>query len=873
MTGLNKNERRWTAIKDYSKLPDAELVRKTADGDDDAFAEIVARYKNYVFSVIRQSVRSYADAEDIAQESFIDAWRGISALREPDKLKFWLYGIARRKSLKYMSRRREHENVDDYEIADVTLTEDYTLRKEKLGRVREAVMKLSEKNRTVCVMFYAGGMSVEQIAVRLGLPQGTVKSRLFEARNQLREELKEMDENNTLPKDFDKKIKEKIKEIRYYYSFHGESWDGFDEAFSEAEKLINAVPDPKARDSALSAIYLQKAYSKDNDANLAAKAKETALSGGNGEVLTSLFVDEAFAQNESEGWLDVIDNRAIPELQRIGYVSGEGVMRFWRGRALLELKRYAEAYAEFKKAADMIDRSDNYHACALTAIRSVDLAREYADDPNAEIHAMSETYMRDSSRVIMTSEPGFGGTEMYQRHPLDALGYYCSRYNRAFFDTSVAAGETRKTKDGDGEFTVISYDEPVSVPAGEFPHAMHVRYEEDNFTVNVWYAENVGLVKADFTGEWSYKGGETYELSEYEIKGGDGYYPFALGNRWRYVNTGLPEYLFYRHEVEVDWISDDGNTVNVSYLLAAFFMKNYETEYQLESYAYMDKADRLSDGWNLREAAEALKKAVQANSTQEDAALALSWIPVMERFADYHEKGWRFCPGSMSDWTLKTEKNGVRIAYGDWSLGPYRLGTRGHKEDRIFGVKPLRYLEQLAGGAWNDEWKPGYTGTRRFMDIDVTLAVTDGGTVTVPAGTFDNCVKLTITAEKTDARDPEYYFRDNYHYMFCGTKEFWYAPGVGIVKHDCRWGDTDSSCVLVKYDLPAADGSMFPVQIGNKWEYDEVHLTEENYRAKFLMSIICGMGDKFTVSVSQEFIWQGTEEEYENWKKEHDKVG
>jgi phytoene dehydrogenase-like protein len=61
---------------------------------------------------------------------------------------------------------------------------------------------------------------------------------------------------------------------------------------------------------------------------------------------------------------------------------------------------------------------------------------------------------------------------------------------------------------------------------------------------------------------------------------------------------------------------------------------------------------------------------------------------------------------------------------------------------------------------------------------------------------------------------------------------------------------------------------MFPVQIGNRWEYDETHLTEENYRAKFIMSVICGIGGRFTVSTSQEFVWQGTEEEYEAWKKE-----
>ena len=873
MTGLNKNERRWTAIKDYSKLPDAELVRKTADGDDDAFAEIVARYKNYVFAVVRQNVKSAADAEDMAQETFIDCWRGINSIREPEKLRFWLYGTARRKSIRYMSRLRRSESIDEYEIADNSFVEDRYLISEKHREVREAINRLSEKNRVVCGLFYLYGWSVERISYRLDLPQGTVKSRLFESRNKLREELKEMEENETLSKDFDKELKKKVFELRHYYSTHGESWDGFDESYSETEKYIKSLPDSKQKNSALAEIYYENSIKHSNDAELRKKAFDAAQCGGNVKIMTYMFVEDAFAQNENyAGWLDVIDNKSIPELRKHDYVSGEGVMRFWRGYALYELERYEEAYAEFKKAADMIDREDNYHACTLTAVNSIELGRKYADDPHIKIHAMSETYYRSGCKLLMISEPGFGWTEMPDRHRLDALGYYCSRYNNAFYDTSLAVGVTMKTNDGDGEFTVISYDETVIVPAGEFDNAMHVRYvEKDHYAVDVWYAKKIGLLKADFTGEWAYRGGETYELSEYDIKGGDGYYPFALGNRWRYMNSVLPEYLFYRHEVEVDWVSGDGNTANVSYLTAAFFVKDYEKYYNIDSSVYLAKADDLSSDWKLDEAVECLKKAVRSNTAQEDTALALSWIPVMSRFEEYHNKGWRFCPGSMSDWTFRKEDGAVKTTWGDWSIGPYRLGTRGHKEDRIFGMKPLRYLGLLAKAAWNDEWKPGYTETHKYEGIDVTLTAEEGGTVTVPAGTFDNCVKLTIYAEKPDSA-PEYYFADNYRYMYCGTKEFWYAPGVGIVKHDCRWGDTDSSCVLVRYDLPAANDSMFPVQIGNKWEYDEVHLTEENYRAKFLMSIICGMGDKFTVSVSQEFIWQGTEEEYENWKKEHDKA-
>ena len=72
--------------------------------------------------------------------------------------------------------------------------------------------------------------------------------------------------------------------------------------------------------------------------------------------------------------------------------------------------------------------------------------------------------------------------------------------------------------------------------------------------------------------------------------------------------------------------------------------------------------------------------------------------------------------------------------------------------------------------------------------------------------------------------------------------------------------------MLVSCKLPAADDSYLPVQIGNYWEYDEVNLTAEGYRAKRILHVDCGRDGSYVVSDNQEFVYQGTEEEYESFK-------
>ena len=154
------------------------------------------------------------------------------------------------------------------------------------------------------------------------------------------------------------------------------------------------------------------------------------------------------------------------------------------------------------------------------------------------------------------------------------------------------------------------------------------------------------------------------------------------------------------------------------------------------------------------------------------------------------------------------------------------------------------------------DWKEG----------TVKLNVTDGGVIETPAGKFENTVHLTISCEVPgNPDDYGYYFYDN---TDCGVKEYWFAPGVGVVRFKCAWGrHLTSDCLLTDYHTVAAPGEMMPIHIGNRWRYEEQYLTAENYIARRDYKILSGMGDNYTLADSQFFTWRGNVEEYEEFKR------
>lgn len=179
---------------------DAVLVQRCQNEDYEAFNEIVERYKDGVYNYIWRMISNRDDVDDLAQEVFVRAFGSIKRFRQESNLRTWLYRIAsnicidkyRRsapeKALRVpFERETDDDSWEPIELPDSSLDPSRIFdQKELRVEIDEALLKLPEKLRSVIVLYDLESLSYEEIAETLGCPLGTVKSRLFKARMQLR---------------------------------------------------------------------------------------------------------------------------------------------------------------------------------------------------------------------------------------------------------------------------------------------------------------------------------------------------------------------------------------------------------------------------------------------------------------------------------------------------------------------------------------------------------------------------------------------------------------------------------------------------------------------------------------------------------------
>ena len=166
---------------------DLELVRKARQGDAEAFHGLVERHASYLYGLAVSLVGNTADAEDAVQETLAGAFRGLRAFREQSSVKTWLTGILVRQAASLFQRgerQRAGSLGADLEAARPPKTD---LRLD----VNAAIVALRPDHREVIVLRELQGLSYEEIAQALQIPPGTVESRLFRARKELQERLRD----------------------------------------------------------------------------------------------------------------------------------------------------------------------------------------------------------------------------------------------------------------------------------------------------------------------------------------------------------------------------------------------------------------------------------------------------------------------------------------------------------------------------------------------------------------------------------------------------------------------------------------------------------------------------------------------------------
>lgn len=175
---------------------DADLVAESLSGNRDAFGQIVSRYQSLICSLAYSATGSLGASEDLAQETFITAWKRLSHLRDRDRLRAWLCGIARNR-INNLLRREGREPLRAAETLEAVhesaspepLPHDHTISKEEEAILWRSLERIPEIYREPLVLFYREHQSIEAVAGALELSEDAVKQRLSRGRKLLQEQV------------------------------------------------------------------------------------------------------------------------------------------------------------------------------------------------------------------------------------------------------------------------------------------------------------------------------------------------------------------------------------------------------------------------------------------------------------------------------------------------------------------------------------------------------------------------------------------------------------------------------------------------------------------------------------------------------------
>ncbi|MEO6721229.1 MAG: sigma-70 family RNA polymerase sigma factor [Ferruginibacter sp.] len=177
---------------------DKEIISLVLQGDQQHYAELVKRYQNFVFSISLRYTQSREDAEEIAQDVFVKAYRSLSAFRADARFSTWLYTIATNCSLSFLRKKKLHNfSLDDQQIfnlannRDSGLSANHLEQKSKLNMVNAAIGLLNMDDAKLVTLYYKGEQSLDEIGKLMGLDTNTIKVRLHRARGRLKQKMEE----------------------------------------------------------------------------------------------------------------------------------------------------------------------------------------------------------------------------------------------------------------------------------------------------------------------------------------------------------------------------------------------------------------------------------------------------------------------------------------------------------------------------------------------------------------------------------------------------------------------------------------------------------------------------------------------------------
>ena len=187
-------------------LSDLQLIDATVAGDTRAYDALVQRYQDRLVHSLEHALSSREEALDVAQQAFILAWRKLHTFRREAQFYSWLYRIARNVATSRVRRQkinsgsldqlRDDAGFEPLDTRDQSAPEHQILQAEAIQRLQAALKEIPEEFRQPLILKELDGMSYEEIGHIMDVPIGTVRSRIFRARQELLERLKRLSGNS-----------------------------------------------------------------------------------------------------------------------------------------------------------------------------------------------------------------------------------------------------------------------------------------------------------------------------------------------------------------------------------------------------------------------------------------------------------------------------------------------------------------------------------------------------------------------------------------------------------------------------------------------------------------------------------------------------
>ncbi|MBR5515188.1 MAG: sigma-70 family RNA polymerase sigma factor [Clostridia bacterium] len=805
----------------YNEYNDETLVMLTLAGEQRAYEELVSKYERLVISAAFSVTKNTFIAEDAAQDAFVTAWIKLDMLRERSKYGSWVCRIAKNCAKNLLLRYQNYLDIDGIEgrVADEGCPETIYAESEEKGYLHRGVSNLPERVGLVIRLHYFEQLSVNEIAQRLGVAVGTVKSQLNQGRKQLRKELCAMNEeyNDTLVK----RVMKKVEELKGWKSKNSKK--GFDAVYKETLKEVEELPECEDKYHALADVLMRGYWwiQKEKNDELFSRIKEAAELGKNEEVIS--FVcrresDKFYGSHKK----DFIINTQIPYLEKKGYKKALGHEWITLAKQAFVSAGKDEGLEYCKKGLSYLTADDLYYTFGIMLLERNKRYTEEYKDKNIKKYAL----------CVNTSEFSFEGENLRRsEHYFDSIdGLYsvdreidnilinASSCDGYFLFPELSVGESVTASDGE-KYTFLSDNERVVTPAGVFEGCQKWSAKRRKRPFVTYYKEGVGIVKQ----ESCYDGvSEIRLLYTYDIKGGNGLIPLCVGNRWEYCAEFDESVILQNNEIRITYLDEKKVIFGQIYRLERL---RYDENSWLDMVAKV-RNDYFVDGkvcdvYYPIERAEAL--AVTPMQKAHTKAMASVARRILNTDPEFNPKSakrgrWNFFERG------RTERVDQKVYYDD----EWRWGFELKCLDGTYQEYPILFndiygiLSDCSDCLWNDEWIPGallhegYIKWEHYpVETEIRCSLVDE--IKTDAGIFENCLRVAFDIKGLDETGISYRG---------GKKTFCFAEGVGIVRFE---GESRDGVIKVLYELAAYEGKgkgYMPLEDGMMRYYEAKGLTD-----------------------------------------------